>query len=386
MNGVYLTRAETLAKSLTAATARLFLLLLLLPGVALAAANPHGAPGHARAQKLIGGLEHPWAVAFLPDGDLLITERGGRLRRVHQGRLLAEPVAGLPTVQARGQGGLLDVALHPEFPTQAWVYLSYSAPAAGGLVTAIGRGRWQDGALQDWQELFRLARATDSGHHFGSRLAFDRKGHLYFSIGDRGERERAQDRGDAAGSILRLREDGSVPSDNPYVGRKDALAALYSHGHRNPQGLIVHPVSGALWAHEHGPQGGDEINLIRPGANYGWPLVSYGREYGSGFRIGEDSAAGMSGPTHHWVPSIAPSGMALYTADRFPQWRHNLFVGSLKFATLMRLVVDDQARVLRQERLLEGELGRIRDVRQGPDGYLYVLSDARDGALYRVSP
>lgn len=386
MNGVYLTRAKVVAKSRSAIVSTVLALALLPHSGALAGGNPHGSPGHARADKVIGGLNHPWSVAFLPDGDLLITERSGTLRRVHDGRLLDQPVAGLPAVQPNGQGGLLDVMLHPEFPAKPWVYLSYSAPAAQGQVTAIGRGRWRDGALHDWQELFRLAKATDRGHHFGSRMAFDGSGHLYFSIGDRGERQRSQDLGDAAGSILRLRDDGSVPKDNPFIDRQGALAAIYSSGHRNPQGLIVHPISGAVWSHEHGPQGGDEINVIRPGANYGWPLATHGREYGTGFRIGQESLPGMVEPAHYWAPSIAPSGMALYSADRFPQWRHNLFVGSLKYATLIRLVVDEHARVLHQERLLEGELGRIRDVRQGPDGYLYVLTDARDAALYRISP
>ncbi len=335
---------------------------------------------------LTKGLEHPWSMAFLPDGRLLVTERPGRLRVIENGRLLSQPVEGLPPITPRGQGGLLDVVLHPDYKNNGWIYLSYAAPGKGGIGTEVGRGRLQDNRLVDWQVLFQLQPKSGTGHHFGSRLVFDKKGYLYITVGDRGERKRAQRLDDHAGSVIRLHDDGRIPKDNPFNGKTGAHREIYSYGHRNPQGAVLHPDSGKLWIHEHGPQGGDEINIIAVGENYGWPVVGYGKEYGSGFSIGEGThKPGITQPIHYWAPSIAPSGMTFYNGDRFPQWRGNLFVGSLKFQLLVRLELDGE-KIVKEERLLKGELGRIRDVRSGPDGFIYLLTDSPDGQLVRLEP
>jgi len=338
-----------------------------------------------RVVTLAEGLEHPWGMAFLPDGRILISERPGRLRLVADGRLHPEPLAGLPPVAQHGQGGLLDVALHPDFATNGWVYLSYANRDAEGVGTSVGRGRLAGHALVDGQKLFDLVPRSNAGQHFGSRLVFDRDGLLYITLGDRGERQRAQDLGDHAGSVIRLHDDGTVPTDNPFYGRAGARPEIFSYGHRNLQGAALHPVTGELWAHEHGPQGGDEVNVVRRGRNYGWPVITYGKEYVTGFDIGPTHREGMEQPLHYWVPSIAPSGMAFYTGDKFPQWRGNLFVGSLKFRLLVRLELDGE-KVIKEERLLRDHIGRIRDVRMGPDGYLYLLTDEANGKLVRLEP
>jgi glucose/arabinose dehydrogenase len=364
------------------------LLALALAGVTSAQDGTVSEQARFRVEHLTGGLDHPWSLAFLPGGGFLVSERPGRLRRVDaDGRLLDKPVGGLPEIRARGQGGLLDVALHPQFEANKWVYLSYVEPGPGGMGTAVARGRLRGDRLSDTEVLFRMLPKSRSGRHFGSRLVFDRDGHLFITLGDRGDRPRAQDLGDHAGSVIRLNDDGSVPADNPFVGRPDARPEIYSYGHRNIQGATLHPSTGQLWTHEHGPQGGDEINLPVPGVNYGWPVVTYGVNYGIGTAIGEGTEkAGMAQPLHHWTPSIAPSGLAFYEGDRFPGWRGDLFVGSLKFELLLRLQLED-GRVVGEERLLEEALGRIRDVRQGPDGLLYLLTDASgDGQLVRLVP
>lgn len=354
----------------------LMLSLFACPGLGSAASY--------QPAKLVDGLENPWSLAFLPDGNFLVTERAGRLRMVQGGKLLAKPVEGLPAIVARGQGGLLDVVLHPDFKKNHWVYLSYAAPGKGGMGTAVGRGKLKGLRLEQWQTLFSLEPKTPAQQHFGSRLAFDREGYLYITLGDRGDRDRAQDLSDAAGSVLRLHDDGRVPADNPFVKRKGARPEIYSYGHRNPQGIALHPTTGEIWLHEHGPQGGDEVNIIRAGGNYGWPVITYGREYVSGFKIGAGThQSGMEQPLHYWVPSIAPSGMAFYNGDRYPQWRGQLFVGALKDRLLVRLALDKDGRV-REHRLYKDEIGRIRDVRTGPDGYLYTLTDENPGALYRL--
>jgi len=333
------------------------------------------------------GLEHPWGLAFLPDGRMLVSERPGRLRLIDaSGRLDPEPVRGLPAVAAIGQGGLLDVALHPRFSDNGWVYLSYVAEGPGGYGTEVLRGRLQGKALHDVQILFRMRPKSAGGQHFGSRLVFDRQGFLFITLGDRGERQRAQRLDDHAGSVIRLHDDGRVPPDNPFVGQPGVLPEKYTLGNRNVQGAALHPGSGELWTHEHGPQGGDEINLIRPGRNYGWPVITYGRNYGSGTTIGEGTAKpGMEQPLHQWTPSIAPSGMAFYTGERFPHWRGNLFVGALRDQMLLRLQLDGQ-RVVRQEALLKNSIGRIRDVRNGPDGLIYLLTDSPSGVVARLEP
>lgn len=332
------------------------------------------------------GLNHPWSLAFLPDGRLLVTERPGRLRVVENGRLLPQSVAGFPPVVARGQGGLLDVVVHPQFSENRWIYLSYSAAGKGGQGTHVGRGRLDGMQLRDWEVIFALEPKTGTNHHFGSRLVFDRDGHLYITIGDRGDDDRAQNLADPAGSVLRLHDDGRIPGDNPFVKTPGARAEIWSYGHRNPQGAALHPGSGKLWLHEHGPQGGDEVNIVTRGMNYGWPVITYGRQYVSGFKIGEGThKQGMAQPIHYWVPSIAPSGMAFYTGDKFPQWRNSLFVGALAAQSLVRLELAGE-KIKREERLFQGELGRLRDVRSGPDGYLYLLTDQNPGKLLRLQP
>ncbi|HXF65857.1 MAG TPA: PQQ-dependent sugar dehydrogenase [Burkholderiales bacterium] len=340
-----------------------------------------------RVVRIVEGLEHPWGLAFLPDGRMLVTERPGRLRLVTpEGRLDPQPVAGLPQVAAHGQGGLLDVALHPRFAENALVYLSYSARGEGGIGTEVARGRLAGYRLEDVQVLFRQQPKSGGGRHFGSRLVFDRQGYLYITLGDRGEQERAQRPDDHAGSVIRLHDDGRVPKDNPFAGRAGWRPEKYTLGNRNIQGAALHPQTGLLWTHEHGPQGGDEINVIRPGVNYGWPVITYGVEYVTGRRIGEGThKAGMAQPLYYWVPSIAPSGMAFYAGDRFPRWRGDLFIGALREQALVRLRLDGE-KVVREERLLKGVLGRIRDVRSGPDGFLYLLTDSANGVLARLEP
>ncbi|OGA25591.1 MAG: glucose dehydrogenase [Betaproteobacteria bacterium RIFCSPLOWO2_02_FULL_67_19] len=339
-----------------------------------------------RVVEIVRGLEQPWSLAFLPDGRLLVTEKAGRLRIVKDGRLEAQPVAGLPEITVHGQGGLLDVALHPRFAENNLVYLSYAARGADGVGTEAARGRLAGNRLENVQVIFRQSPKGNRGQHFGSRLVFDRAGLLYITLGDRGEMSRAQKPDDHAGSVIRLHDDGRVPKDNPFVGKPGWKPEKYTLGNRNQQGAALHPASGALWTHEHGPQGGDEVNIIRAGANYGWPVITYGANYGTGTRIGEGTAKpGMAQPIHTWVPSIAPSGMAFYSGDKFPKWRGDLFVGALKDQMLVRLKLDGD-KVVHEERLLKGALGRIRDVRAGPDGFLYLLNDESRAVLVRLEP
>jgi glucose/arabinose dehydrogenase len=339
-----------------------------------------------RVVTIVRGLEHPWGLAFLPDGRMLVTERPGRLRIVNDGVLDPDPVAGVPEVAAVGQGGLLDIALHPDYASNGWIYLSYAASGEGGVGTELARGRLQGHRLTDVEVLFRLQPKSGAGRHFGGRIVFDREGYIYLTLGDRGERPRAQALDDHAGSVIRLHADGRVPQDNPFVGRVDARAEIYTYGNRNVQGAARHPQTGEVWTHEHGPQGGDEVNIIRAGTNYGWPVITYGANYGTGTKIGEGThKEGMAQPIHYWVPSIAPSGMAFYTGERFPAWRGDLFVGALKDQMLVRLEIEGE-RVTQEERMLKGVLGRIRDVRDGPDGYLYLLTDAPNGVLARLEP
>lgn len=337
------------------------------------------------------GLVNPWSMAWLPNGDMLIAERPGRLRIVRNGQLLPEPVAGVPAVRDGGQGGLFDVQLHPDFANNRLVYLSYAKEGADGRgTTAVARGRFENDRLTGVEEIF-LAEVWSQGRgHHGGRLAFDGRGHLFVSLGDRQvpstgdlEKHPAQDLSNHFGAIVRLNEDGSVPTDNPFVGQAGALPEIWSYGHRNVQGMIIHPETGDLWAHEHGPQGGDELNLIQPGKNYGWPVVGYGVNYRTGSAIhAATMRAGMENPVHFWVPSIATSGLAAYTGDRFPRWKGSLFVGGMAGEQLARLTLDGQ-RVVNEEQLVQ-RMGRIRDVRQGPDGYLYLAIEDRAGAPTNV--
>jgi glucose/arabinose dehydrogenase len=340
-----------------------------------------------RVSTLTAGLSHPWSLAFLPDGRMLVTERAGRLRIIGKDfKLDPQPVGGVPAVAATGQGGLLDVALHPKFADNHLVYLSYSAGDRNGIGTEVARGVLKGTQLENVQVIFRMQPKLRTGYHFGSRLVFDREGYLYITLGDRGEMERAQNPGDHNGSVIRLHDDGRVPKDNPFVGKAGWLPEKFTLGNRNMQGAALHPQSGLLWTHEHGPQGGDEVNVIRAGVNYGWPVITYGVNYGIGTKIGEGTAKdGMAQPIHRWVPSIAPSGMAFYGGDKFPKWRGDLLVGALKDQMLVRLKLSGE-KIVSEERLIKNAIGRIRDVRVGPDGLIYMLTDEPNGVLARIEP
>ena len=296
------------------------------------------------------------------------------------------PVPGLPQVTLHGQGGLMDVVLHPNYAQNGLVYWSFAASGADGVGTEVARGKLAGNRIDGAEVIFRQSPKGTSWRHFGSRLVFDRAGYLYITLGERGEQDRAQKPGDHAGSVIRLHDDGRVPKDNPFVGRPGWKPEKYTLGNRNLQGAALHPVTGMLWTHEHGPQGGDEVNVIRAGVNYGWPVITYGVEYGSGTKIGEGThKAGMAQPLHYWVPSIAPSGMAFYTGDRFPRWKGDLFLGGLREGMLVRLRLDGE-KVVREERMLRAAIGRVRDVRVGPDGLIYLLTDEPNGILAKLEP
>ncbi len=343
--------------------------------------------GKVRVVTVAQGLQHPWGMAFLPDGRLLVTERPGRLRIIAVDGSLGPALEGLPPVAVTGQGGLLDVAVDPDFRTNQLVYWSYAEPREGGNGTAVARGRLTERGLADVQVIFRQDVTIDGRHHFGSRLVFGRDGRLFITLGDRNsERARAQTLDSHIGKVVRIERDGKVPADNPFAGRADARPEIWSYGHRNVQGAALHPATGELWTHEHGPKGGDELNRTLAGRNYGWPLVTYGKEY-SGKTISESpTAPGIEPPVHYWVPSIATSGLLFYTGERFPQWRSNAFVGGLAAQQLSRLEIDGN-RVVHEEVLFKGTLNqRIRDVEQGPDGLIYLLTDEDDGKLLRIEP
>jgi glucose/arabinose dehydrogenase len=348
-----------------------------------------------RVVTVADGLVRPWSIAFLPSGDMLVTERPGRLRIVREGMLLPDAVAGIPEVVAEGQGGLLDVMPHPDFASNRLLYLSYSKPKADRErgTTAVIRGRFENDQLTDVEEIFEAQ--SEGRGHYGSRLAFDGNGYIFITVGDRQappsgdlEAHPAQDLSNHHGVTIRLHDDGRVPDDNPFVGQDGALPEIWSYGHRNAQGLAIHPETGDLWLNEHGPQGGDELNLIQPGMNYGWPVVGYGVNYRTGLAIHEGThREGMEPPVHFWVPSIATSGLMVYTGSVFADWRGSMFVGGLNGQQLARLTLDG-TEVVAEETLLQG-LGRIRDVRQGPDGYIYLAIDHREAeptAVVRLEP
>jgi glucose/arabinose dehydrogenase len=335
---------------------------------------------------IVAGLEHPWGMVFLPDGSILITERPGRLRIVRGGGLDPTPLGGVPEVFAQGQGGLLDVTLHPDFEGNGRLYLSYAALEAGLAGTRVASATPRSDVLEDVQVIFAASPFAEGSQHFGSRLAFGRDNLLYVTLGERGSAERAQNLSDLAGKVVRLLADGQVPPDNPFVSRTDAAPQIFSYGHRNPQGMAVHPETGEVWLHEHGPKGGDEVNVARPGVNYGWPVISYGADYLTGLPIGEGThKEGMAQPIHYWVPSIAPSGMAFYHGEAFPEWQGDLLVGALGGQLLARLELEGEL-VVGEERLLAGLIGRIRDVEVGPDGLVYLLTDEVQGGLWRLEP
>jgi len=351
--------------------------------------RPQAAPSGETAVEvttIAKGLEHPWALAFLPDGRMLVTERAGRLRYVTRDGEVSEPIAGVPKVHAQGQGGLLDLVLDPGFTENSIVYLSYAEPGEGGANgTAVARARLDGARLADLAVIFRQQPKFPGQHHYGSRLVFARDGNLFVTTGERNsKRDLSQDLGTHLGKVVRIAPDGTVPSGNPLAGREGALPENWSYGHRNIQGAALHPATGELWTHEHGPRGGDEVNIAKPGRNYGWPVITYGREY-SGPAIGEGTAkAGMEQPLHYWVPSIAPSGMAFHSGNAHAAWKGQLFVGALASAQLVRLEVEDDGRVKHEERIAIGK--RVRDVREGPDGALYLLTDQEAGELLRVVP
>ena len=341
------------------------------------------------------GLQNPWSIAFLPGGDILVTERPGRLRVIREGMLLPDAIPGVPEVFARGQGGLMDVQPHPDFASNGLIYITYSKPYTDleGARTVLIRGTFQNDALTNVEELFS-AQAVGGGH-YGSRIAFDGNGYVFITAGDRQVPSRgdlyahpAQELSNHHGVVVRLHDDGRIPADNPFVGTEGALGEIWSYGHRNPQGLAFHPITGELWANEHGPQGGDELNVVLPGRNYGWPVIGYGVNYGSGSTIHEGTLKeGMESPKHFWVPSIATSGLMIYTGDKFPAWRGNIFVGGLGGEQLSRLTIDGHT-ILNEETLFQ-RMGRIRDVRQGPDGYIYLAIEDRRGAptgVVRIEP
>jgi aldose sugar dehydrogenase len=343
------------------------------------------------------GLVNPWSIAFLPGGDMLVTERPGRLRIVRSGKLLPDPVAGLPRIRTGGQGGLLDVVPHPNFASNRLLYLSYSKPNADSSegTTAVARARFENDRLTNVQEIFEAKMWSQGRGHHGSRLAFDRNGFLFISLGDRQapssgnlEAHPAQDLSNHFGTVVRLHEDGRVPADNPFVSRAGAVPEIWTYGHRNVQGMIIHPETGDVWATEHGPQGGDELNLIQAGKNYGWPVVGFGVNYRTGAAIHSGThREGMEQPVHVWVPSIGASGLLLYTGSAFPQWRGNAFAGGMAGEQLVRLTLDGR-RVTSVETLVQRR-GRIRDVRQGPDGFIYLAIDDRQGAptpVVRLEP
>ncbi|MBL8584194.1 MAG: PQQ-dependent sugar dehydrogenase [Rhizobiaceae bacterium] len=342
-----------------------------------------------KAEVVADGLEHPWGLDFLPDGSLLVTERAGRLRIVRNG-VVSEPVAGLPEVAVKGQGGLLDVLVAPDFVKSGLIYITFSEPGWIGAGTAVARARLVlDGGkahLEDVSTIFSMEGKSRQGHHFGSRLAMNpHDGSLFFSIGDRGSGKRAQDPFDHAGAVLRINADGSIPADNPYADGEKALPQIWSKGHRNAQGMAWDRLTDSLLTVEHGAKGGDEVNRPAAGKNYGWPVISYGVNY-DGKRLGQGTAGeGYEQPLFYWDPSIAPSGMVAYDGDMFPEWKGDLLIGSLKFELLSRLDRDANGAILGEERMLAGRFGRIRDVNQAPDGSILLLTDEADGAIIRLS-
>jgi glucose/arabinose dehydrogenase len=349
----------------------------------------HTAEGQdIRVAVVVKGLAHPWSLAFLPDGSLLVTERVGRLRIIRNGVLDPQPIAGVPVVRAAGLSGLMDIALHPRFAENGFVYLTYTKPVAGDQTTlALARGRWNGRALTDVRDIFVAGPGTGGG----SRIAFGHDGTLFMTTGGGGGNG-AQDPNSHAGKVLRLNDDGGVPGDNPFVGRAGYKPEVYSLGHRNSLGLAIHPRTGDVWQNENGPNGGDEVNVIRPGRNYGWPLVSYGRTYPGPWQSQQFWREGFEQPIVFWVPSIAVSGLAFYTGNRLPKWKGDVFVGGMRTGEipgtghLERILFNENMEELRRESLLVELRQRIRDVRQGPDELIYLLTDADNGAVLRIEP
>ena len=361
------------------------LIILLRPMSAMAEYVFQSQVHSYRAVTLARGINQPWGMAFLPGNQgILVTEKAGKIR-LYGDDLQPRFVFRVPDATEFGQGGLLDIAVHPDFIKNGYIFFSFVGRSDLGLGIELARATLADGEFKDLKVFFKAKPKSFGGRHFGSRLVFDNIGHLYMTYGDRGNRYNAQNLSTHEGAVFRFTADGAVPPDNPFVGNPEALPEIYSYGHRNMQGAALHPETGALWTHEHGPQGGDEVNIIRRGANYGWPVITYGEEYGGGAVSELSEKEGMEQPVVYWVPSIAPSGMTFYTGEKFPRWQGNLFVGALRGTHLRRLTLEGD-RVIGQEILLSRLNERIRDVRNGPDGYLYILTDSSDGHLIRLEP
>lgn len=329
------------------------------------------------------GLSNPWGIAFLPDGRMLITERKGEIRIVKDGKLLSEKIQGVPKVYAHGQGGLMDIKLHPDYESNGWIYLTYSKPGSGGGGTVLARAKISGNALTDLEELFQALPRTSSGLHFGSRIAFDGKGYVFFTSGERGEKENAQNLGNHLGKVLRLHDDGKVPSDNPFVNTSGAKPEIWSYGHRNLQGLYYDLQTGLLWEHEHGPRGGDELNIVEKGKNYGWPVITYGINYDGSIITNLKQKEGMEQPVRYWVPSIAPCGMTIVKGDKYPGWKNNILVGALAHTHVARVEIVN-GKFSAEEKLLD-RIGRVRAVVQGPDGLIYVATES-PGMVVRLVP
>ncbi len=339
--------------------------------------------GKYSLETVVEGIDIPWGIAWLPDGSLLISERSGELFLVKEGEKTS--LTNVPVVVAKGQGGLLDIAIHPQYSDNGWIYMSYSGTESGekGSHTYIARARIQGNSLVDHDVIYKASPLTTKGHHFGSRLLFDNQGYLFFTIGDRGETdENPQDITRDGGKVYRIHDDGGIPKDNPFVDVNNAKSAIFSYGHRNPQGMTLHPLTGELWTHEHGPKGGDEINKIQKGSNYGWPVITYGINYTGTIITEERHREGMEQPLYYWIPSIAPSGMTFVTSDLYPEWKDHLLVGSLVFQYLELLKLDGNNVIERQK--IASDIGRLRDVRQGPDGYLYIAVEGK--GILRILP
>jgi len=383
---------ETKMKMPVAAAVPLFALASALAANAQPSFRPSGgaaARDNLRVETVAKGLSFPWAIAFLPDGRMLVTERAGRMRLIAPGGQLSSPIANMPTVVARGQGGLHDVILDRDFANNRMIYFCYAGAVSGGAETTMARARLVDGdpsRLDDVKVIFQQQGPPSSGNHFGCRIVQAGDGNLFLTTGEHFRfRNEAQNLANHLGKVIRVTPDGGVPPDNPFVKQTGAKPEIWSYGHRNMQGAALHPQSGKLWTHEHGPMGGDEINIPQAGKNYGWPVIGYGIDY-DGTRIHKStSAPGMEQPIKYWVPSIAPSGMAFYTGNLFPNWRGNLFVGALAGQMLVRLELNGET-VGKEERLLQNLRERIRDVRQGPDGALYLATDNNNGRILRVTP
>jgi len=362
------------------------LIFVLLPATALSAQTFSSDRAELQLETVAEGLEHPWSLAFLPDGSQLVTERPGRLRLIDNGQLRPEPIAGLPDLVVSGQGGLLDIVLHPDFAANRTLFLSYAHEQSGaGMTTRVAKARFDGKQLQNVEVIFEALPRSWTSRHFAGRMEFDPEGNLYIAVGDRGEKDRAQDTADDAGGVHRLTVDGKPAPGNPFLNDDSVNDTFFTYGNRNIQGMTRHPETGAIWTHEHGPRGGDEVNILHAGDDYGWPKVTYGIAY-SGFPITDKTTMkGVTDPLHYWDPSIAPSGMAFYTGDLFPAWQGDLFVGALKMQKLVRLRFDNR-KVVEEEDLLRDLEARIRDVRMGPDGALWLLTDHSNGKVYRLVP